>query len=285
MAYELGNDLRCSSTLPASSNCTTQTITRWAAEISAYIKELDHKHLVNTGDSGFYCLDCPKLFAKTSTPKQPALEGPSFDGSYGIDTDDLVSIPSIDFGSLQIAPDQIQLFPELKKVKFATQAIGDGGKWIEIHSQTSIRHKKPYAVLSSGIVAKSNWKFFVPNDKTTFQADGVPCRGVEEFQVDYAITYWASGKYEILPTHNSPSVNHPSSIHDVASFNGNVDGVLEANWLQTGMTSHVTTNAIWDKRSKRALADSSQNGLAPRYSTDASKQSAELAASDSLPIS
>lgn len=108
-------------------------------------------------DSGFYCLECPKLFAKTSTPKRPALEGPSFDGSYGIDTEDLVSIPSIDFGSLyvmtllaglhealnsypyrQIAPEQIQLFPVLKHVKPATQAIGDGGKWIEVHSQTSI---------------------------------------------------------------------------------------------------------------------------------------------------
>ena len=44
----------------------------------------------------------PKLFAKKTTPNQPALQGPSFDGSYGIDADDLVSIPSIDFGSLYV---------------------------------------------------------------------------------------------------------------------------------------------------------------------------------------
>ncbi|KAJ2912773.1 hypothetical protein MD484_g7642, partial [Candolleomyces efflorescens] len=263
MAYELGNDLRCSSTVKASNNCNPQTITRWAAEISKYIKEIDHKHLVTTGDSGFYCLDCPKLFGK-STPKQPALEGPSFDGSYGIDTDDLVSIPSIDFGSLQILPDQVQLFPVLKHVKPATQAIGDGGKWIEIHSQTSILHKKPYAVLTAGLVSKSNWKFFVPNDQSTLKPDGTPCRGVEAFQIDYSITYWAS-----------------------AAINGNVDGLLDANYLHTGITSTGTTNPIWDKRAKRQLDRTSpQDGLAQpqRYSGAANGQTAEQFASSAPPI-
>ena len=33
LGWELGNDLRCSSTLPASSNCNTKTITNWVANI------------------------------------------------------------------------------------------------------------------------------------------------------------------------------------------------------------------------------------------------------------
>ncbi len=33
LGWELGNDLRCSSTLPASSSCNTKTITNWTAEI------------------------------------------------------------------------------------------------------------------------------------------------------------------------------------------------------------------------------------------------------------
>ncbi|RXW15161.1 hypothetical protein EST38_g10695 [Candolleomyces aberdarensis] len=287
MAWELGNDLRCSSTLKASNNCNPQTITRWAAEISKYIKELDHKHLVTTGDAGFYCLECPKLFAKTSTPKRPALEGPSFDGSYGIDTEDLVSIPSIDFGSLQIAPEQIQLFPVLKKVKPATQAIGDGGKWIEVHSQTSILLKKPEALLSSGIVPKSNWKYFVPNDQVAFQPDGVPCHGVERFQVEYSITYWASGTRSALLIFLPALTSfHPIFI---AAINGNVDGVLQANWLQDGITSHGTTNPIWDRRAKRQaapLGDSPQNGYAnePRYEGAATGQTAEQFASSAPPV-
>ena len=34
-AWELGNDLRCASTLPASSKCNPQTITSWANDLCA----------------------------------------------------------------------------------------------------------------------------------------------------------------------------------------------------------------------------------------------------------
>ena len=33
LGWELGNDLRCSSTLPASPTCNTTTITNWVVEI------------------------------------------------------------------------------------------------------------------------------------------------------------------------------------------------------------------------------------------------------------
>ena len=33
LAWELGNDLRCSSTVPKSPSCNTTTITKWAADI------------------------------------------------------------------------------------------------------------------------------------------------------------------------------------------------------------------------------------------------------------
>jgi mannan endo-1,4-beta-mannosidase len=86
LGWELGNDLRCASTLPASSSCNTTTITKWVVEISNYIKtSLDHNHLVTAGDGGFYCLSCPKLYAtKVHTEPKASLPGPSFDGSYGL---------------------------------------------------------------------------------------------------------------------------------------------------------------------------------------------------------
>jgi len=49
LGWELGNDLRCSSTLPASPHCKPATITNWTAEISSYIKTLDKKHLITAG--------------------------------------------------------------------------------------------------------------------------------------------------------------------------------------------------------------------------------------------
>lgn len=51
-------------------------------------------------DGGFYCPKCPKLYAKSGSGSQNSPGGPTFDGSYGVDTEDLISVPSIDFGSL-----------------------------------------------------------------------------------------------------------------------------------------------------------------------------------------
>lgn len=44
-AWELGNEPRCD-------RCSPAVITRWAKEISEYIKSLDSKHLVTLGDEG-----------------------------------------------------------------------------------------------------------------------------------------------------------------------------------------------------------------------------------------
>jgi mannan endo-1,4-beta-mannosidase len=51
-------------------------------------------------DGGFYCAGCPKLYAKHDSIQQKLPGGPTFDGSFGVDTQDLISVPSIDFGSL-----------------------------------------------------------------------------------------------------------------------------------------------------------------------------------------
>ena len=88
---------------------------------ASYIKTLDSNHLVTAGyfdflwhprpdcwcsslnlsDGGFYCLGCPKLYAKQqATQPSPLLPGHSFDGSYGVDTEDILASPCIDFGSL-----------------------------------------------------------------------------------------------------------------------------------------------------------------------------------------
>jgi hypothetical protein len=53
-----------------------------------------------SSDGGFYCDGCPKSYAPASSKKQISPGGPTFDGSYGVDTEDIISIPTIDFGSL-----------------------------------------------------------------------------------------------------------------------------------------------------------------------------------------
>jgi mannan endo-1,4-beta-mannosidase len=250
--WELGNDLRCSSTFPASSSCNTATITKWVSEISGYVKTLDSNHLVTAGDGGFYCLGCPKLFASKSTQPKASLPGHSFDGSYGVDTEDIMAVSCIDFGSFQLFPDQVDYFPE-SLPSFATKAIGDGGKWVAVHSDSATLLGKPEVLTAMSIITKPHWKFFVPFNSTCPVPDDVPCAGVEPFQKDYAYTSWTG-----------------------TALNGDVDGVLEALWLQNGLTSHGTTH-------KRSLTPSPQEGNG-NYNGPASGQSAKQMANSLPPI-
>ncbi|KAG8984595.1 hypothetical protein FRB90_005211 [Tulasnella sp. 427] len=67
-AWELANDPRCKGAKgrTTSGNCNPQTITRWTADLSKYVKQLDPNHMAASGDHGFYCVDCPKLFPRTA---------------------------------------------------------------------------------------------------------------------------------------------------------------------------------------------------------------------------
>ncbi|KAF8961626.1 glycoside hydrolase family 5 protein [Flammula alnicola] len=239
LGWELGNDLRCSSTLPASSSCNTETITKWVAEISNYVKSIDSNHLVTAGDGGFYCLSCKKLYAKQSTQPNPTFPGPSFDGSYGVDTEDILASPCVDFGSFQLFPDQVDYFPETNPSS-AVKAIGDGGKWTAVHSNTATLLRKPEVLTAMAIITKDHWKFFVPFNGTSRSLTlylAVRKRGVEAFQQTYAFTSWSG-----------------------ASLNG------MSTWVQAGLTSHGTTH-------KRDLTQSPNDGSG-HYNGPASGQTA-----------
>jgi len=221
------------------------------------VKHLDSRHLVTAGDGGFYCLQCSKLFAKKFTHPKPSLQGRSFDGSYGVDTEDILAVRDIDFGSFQYFPDQTEYFPS-GRGDFAARAIGDGGLWIGVHSTTAALESKPEVLTAAAIVTKEHFSQFVPFNSSTRLPDGTPCGGVENYQADYAFTAWAS-----------------------SAISGNIGGVLEYQWLQAGLTSHGTTNGIWDKRAQ--LTESPTDGSA-HYSGPANNQTAQQFADSRPPI-
>jgi len=64
LGWEIANDPRCNSTLPAKSTCNTNTVTLWHSELAKHIKSIDRNHLVTSGNHGFFCVDCPKLFPR-----------------------------------------------------------------------------------------------------------------------------------------------------------------------------------------------------------------------------
>lgn len=93
MTWELANEPRCvgSGTYPASPSCNTNTITGWAAEMSAYIKSLDRKHLVSSGSEGFLCIAGATEYER--------------DCASGVDELAISKLPTIDVVSYHLYPD------------------------------------------------------------------------------------------------------------------------------------------------------------------------------------
>jgi len=196
LGWELANDPRCSSTLPASKTCNTTTITNWVDDISSYVKSLDGGHLVTAGDGGFYCHDCPKLYAPPSPiPKKPCTfcvrEGPTFDGSFGVDTEDITSVPCVDFGSFQYFPDQVQYYPGLLS-KFHVNVTVHGDQWVKEHSDTAVALGKPEVITAAGLMTKDTWRFFIPFNSSKPLPPDAPCHGVDTHQKDYAFISWSA---------------------------------------------------------------------------------------------
>ncbi|TFY82097.1 hypothetical protein EWM64_g1913, partial [Hericium alpestre] len=48
-SWEIANDARCNSSVPASASCNTNTVTAWHSEIADFIKTVDPNHLVSSG--------------------------------------------------------------------------------------------------------------------------------------------------------------------------------------------------------------------------------------------
>ncbi|KAJ7285843.1 glycoside hydrolase family 5 protein [Mycena rebaudengoi] len=230
LAWEIANDPRCNSSISATPSCNTMTITRWHARIAAHIKSIDPNHLVSSGNQGFFCPDCQKLFQVTSAPppgpslvpgtnsrrknpvpltrkrvlqekkearkqtrallaksqtssegvrvrgkwiatptrrQQDVEMGSAFDGSSGVDSEDILSIPDVGFGSFQLFPDQNHYRlgddPNLPAFNNTLQA---GLDWIRLHGDTAQMFGKPITLTGFGLVTQTSSPFFVPFNST-----------------------------------------------------------------------------------------------------------------------
>ncbi|KAH7930767.1 glycoside hydrolase family 5 protein [Leucogyrophana mollusca] len=232
-SWELANDARCNSTLAASPNCTTETITTWHATVAAHVKSIDPNHLVSSGNQGFMCMDCPKLYPLNPAPPpaQPSASpapgrkrrslpqpftkekllkdraesrrrnreaskragtliengvrirgrwvstaerrqdsqdvGAAFDGSYGVDSQDILNIPEIGFGTFQFFPDQQSYGPADQNLAPIDQTISEGVDWITSQAQSSAAVGKPVTLTGFGLVTQENAPFFIPFNMTT----------------------------------------------------------------------------------------------------------------------
>jgi mannan endo-1,4-beta-mannosidase len=132
MAWELANEPRCkgSGGYPASSACTSATLTAWADEMTRYIKSIDHRHLVGVGDEGFTCA-------------APGSGDWTANCGEGVDNTALTALPAVDLMSFHLYPDGWG------------KTAGWGTQWITDHIRTAHRLHKAVLLGEFGYLDKA----------------------------------------------------------------------------------------------------------------------------------
>jgi mannan endo-1,4-beta-mannosidase len=132
LSWELANEERCVGfgVYPQSSSCNTDTITNWAADVSAFVKSIDRKHLLSPGDEGFYCTD-------------PTSSDFTINCSQGVDSIALAKLPDMDIISYHLYPDSWGKTPEW------------GTQWIRRHIEDSRRRGDRAVAGEWGLLSKN----------------------------------------------------------------------------------------------------------------------------------
>lgn len=126
-AWELANEPRCRNYGPYDrpEDCTSETVTSWAREMSAYVKSIDPNHMVAVGDEGFFA--------------RPDGSGWQYTGADGVDHEALLALPAVDFGTFH-------LYPDSWKVDTAW-----GNQWILDHIAAAQAASKPTVLEEYGV--------------------------------------------------------------------------------------------------------------------------------------
>jgi mannan endo-1,4-beta-mannosidase len=120
MAWELMNEPR------GISAADRELLLEWTVEMSRFLKSIDSNHLLALGDEGF--------FFKRG-------HGHLYDGTYGIDFEAVLKLPSIDFGTFHFYP---QAWGYEHHLEF-------GQKWISDHLAAGRREGKPVLLQEFGL--------------------------------------------------------------------------------------------------------------------------------------
>ncbi len=160
MAWELMNEPHCD-------NVTTKVLTNWVAEMSAYIKQLDPHHLVAIGDEGFF--------------NRINGTGAAYNGSSGLDFEENLKIPTVDFGTYHLYPDWWKTTPEwgvqyIKDHINTGKAIGKPVILEEFGWQNDASKEKVYGMWLDTIYKENGagwlfWRLVAPAENGTRPVD------------------------------------------------------------------------------------------------------------------
>jgi mannan endo-1,4-beta-mannosidase len=128
LAWELANEPRCVNQAGDPLPDGIDVLAGWVDEMSSFIRSLDSNHLIGIGDEGYFRHNW-------------AFGNRLYNGSFGVDCERLLGIPTVDFGTCHLYPD---FAPDEPPALF-------GARWIREHINAGQRAGKPMLIEEYGL--------------------------------------------------------------------------------------------------------------------------------------
>lgn len=88
--------------------------------------------------SPYSSFTCHSLKSSTATRRQQDLGlGPAFDGTHGVDSEDITNIPQLDLSSFMLFPDQNNYGSQSLGMSARDVTASEGTEWINLQGDTS----------------------------------------------------------------------------------------------------------------------------------------------------
>jgi mannan endo-1,4-beta-mannosidase len=180
--------------------------------------------------------------------------GPAFDGSQGVDSEDILGIPQIGFSSFQLFPDQNTYGPDDPNLPAFNNTLQQGLEWIRRHADIGKLFGKPVSLTGFGLVTQSNAPSYVPFNSTVapFAPDNSAAGtsqqpfGVTDQQRDDAYSQWLQ-----------------------AGLINGLQGMVQYQWGQQNLTAEPGTPVSPSVTGTGESPDQTTTGVSPNdgYST------------------
>jgi mannan endo-1,4-beta-mannosidase len=163
--------------------------------------------------------------------------GSAMDGSQGVDSEDILGIPEIGFGSFQLFPDQNSYGPDDPSLSAFNNTLQSGINWITAQGQIAQLFDKPVSLLGFGLVTQTNAPFFVPFNSTI-----APFASNATVTVSNVANSTTSAATKATASATSSSAGTSATASSAQTY-GVTDSQLDtaySSWLSAGASSGVS---------------------------------------------
>ncbi|KAG1723775.1 glycoside hydrolase family 5 protein [Suillus paluster] len=209
-------------------------------------------------------------WVSTATREVSSSIDPTTDGSSGVDSQDILNIPNIGFGSFQVFPDQESYGPNDPNVDPVQNKINLSLAWINQSAQSAAAVGKPVVLNGFGLVTQDNLNNYVP-----FNATYAPyASNTAVMAATNATTTFAN---------STQQENGYSSFLTMGNSAG-LAGIMQYQWGSAGITQSSATIQLDTTDSPTETGDSPNDGYSIANNPAIQqilKQSAQAMAGDS----